>query len=157
MSTGRCLQILQTSVSDRYRGHGFTITFCPDGLYVASSSGETAQIWDVSTGQCLQTLEGHINAISVMAFSDDGRLPAAIGHTRDLMQITTLCGFGILYPFTGQCIHILNDTPGIENLSFSSDDHYLNTSLGVLSLGLLPSRPKRIMIRNRKPVESSLH
>ncbi|QKX57042.1 uncharacterized protein TRUGW13939_04150 [Talaromyces rugulosus] len=140
MSTGRCLQILQTSVSGRYHGYGFTITFCPDGLYVASSSGETAQLWDVSTGQCLQTLEGHINAISVMAFSHDGRLLASASgdpgsdwaYSRSNADNNTL---RLWNPFTGQCIHILHDTPGIENLSFSSDDHYLNTSLGVLSLG----------------------
>jgi WD40 repeat protein len=103
MSTGRCLQILQTSVSNKYHGYGLAITFCPDGLYVASSSGETAQLWDVSTGKCLQTLEGHITAISVMAFPTMAGywrqhqvIPTGIGYTRDLMQITTLCGFGIL-------------------------------------------------------------
>ncbi|KAB8273269.1 WD40-repeat-containing domain protein [Aspergillus minisclerotigenes] len=66
VSTGHCLQALQVVVSDEYHG-AYAITFCPQGLYVASSSGETAQFWDVCTGHCLQTLKGHSTAISEMA------------------------------------------------------------------------------------------
>ncbi|GMG06003.1 unnamed protein product [Aspergillus oryzae] len=73
VSTGHCLQALQVVISDKYHG-AYAITFCPHGLYVASSSGETAQLLDVCTGHCLQTLKGHSTAISVMAFSRNGRL-----------------------------------------------------------------------------------
>lgn len=140
MSTGHCLQTLRTCVSDRYPGSGYAIAFCPDGLYVASSSGETAQLWNISTGQCLQTLRGHITAISLMAFSRDGRLLATASggpsldwvYSRSNSDNNTL---RLWNPFTGQCIHILDDTPGMTSLSFSSDDQYLNTSLGTLSLG----------------------
>jgi WD40 repeat protein len=136
MSTGHCIQTLQTSKSNR---DGYGITFHPDGLYVASSCGEIAQLWHISTGQCLQTLRGHITAISMMAFSCDGRLFAsASGNPKyDWISSRSDSDYNSLRLwnlFTGQCIYILDGTPAITSLSFSSDGQYLNTSLGDVTL-----------------------
>jgi WD40 repeat protein/serine/threonine protein kinase len=52
----------------------FKVAFSPDGRYLASGSWDaTVKIWDVNTGQELQTLRGHAGSIYGLAFSPDGR------------------------------------------------------------------------------------
>ena len=51
----------------------------PDGRRVVSgSSDKTLKVWDVATGKCLATLEGHSeNVWSVSVFPDGRRLVSA--------------------------------------------------------------------------------
>lgn len=136
MSTGHFLQTLQAST---VYYHTCAITSGPGGFYVALSSYKIAELWDASTGQCLQTLRGHMTNISMLAFSSNGRLLASASgdpdddwaFSRSNLDYNSL---RIWNPFTGQCLHIIDGTPGIRSLSFSSDGQYLNTSLGALSL-----------------------
>ena len=47
----------------------WSVSFSPDGTTVASGSyDETVKLWDVTTGECLQTLEGHSNAVRSVSF-----------------------------------------------------------------------------------------
>ena len=47
--------------------------FAPDGLTLASgSSDNTIRLWDVHTGEHVQTLEGHSNDVRSLAYSPDG-------------------------------------------------------------------------------------
>ena len=50
-----------------------TVSFNPDGSRLASGRRDgSIQLWDVATGQLLQTFRGHIDAISSVSFSPDG-------------------------------------------------------------------------------------
>lgn len=51
------------------------VAFSGDGRLVATASmDKTAKIWDVTTGNIVATLEGHINGLNAIAFSPDSRL-----------------------------------------------------------------------------------
>jgi WD40 repeat protein len=44
----------------------------PDGLQVATATGNVAELWDAATGQRLHTLRGHTSAITDLAYSPGG-------------------------------------------------------------------------------------
>ena len=46
----------------------------PDGRRVVSgSSDNTLKVWDMATGRCVATLEGHSREVNGVAISPDGR------------------------------------------------------------------------------------
>ena len=50
------------TVSADAEGHSdwvISVSFSPDGTKLASGCPDTVKVWDVMSGQCLQTLEGH--------------------------------------------------------------------------------------------------
>jgi WD40 repeat protein len=52
-----------------------SIAFSPNGQYLATGSGDrTIKIWDIETGQILQTLTGHLNRVLSVSYSPDGKL-----------------------------------------------------------------------------------
>jgi WD40 repeat protein len=79
------------------------LAFGPDGIHVACSGpNNTADIWDVTSGQRCLTLEGHKGRVSDVAFSPDGtRLATAswdrtvrIWDTRAGQDLQRLTGHG---------------------------------------------------------------
>jgi len=82
-------------------GRGFVddVAFSPDGktLALASRSGNV-QLWNVATGELLESVKGHSGAVSAVAFSPDGRTLASgsfdqtvrlwnVPTRRELMQL----------------------------------------------------------------------
>jgi WD40 repeat protein len=52
-----------------------TLDLSPDGNYLASGASDNIiKIWEIKTGKCLQTLQGHTKGIFTLKFLPDGRL-----------------------------------------------------------------------------------
>ena len=57
---------------------GSKVCFRPDGRRLASGSVDrTVRLWDVETGSCVKTLEGHSGMVWSVCFSPDGRKVAS--------------------------------------------------------------------------------
>jgi WD40 repeat protein len=77
----------------------FSVCFHPDGRRFATASyNGSVKIWDVITGQCLQTLLGHTAEVSGACFSADGQLLAS-GSTDLTVRLWDVA--------TGKCLKVL--------------------------------------------------
>ena len=85
--------------------------FSPDGRFVLSDS-KGLQLWDVATGECLRTFEGH-EEVKSLAFSPDGRfaLSGSYDKTLRLWDVAT-----------GQCLRTFEGhTSAVASVAFSPD------------------------------------
>jgi serine/threonine protein kinase len=55
-------------------GKVYAIALSPTEPILASSSGTTIKLWDLQTGQPLRTLTGHLDVVSCLVISPDGKL-----------------------------------------------------------------------------------
>jgi WD40 repeat protein len=58
-------------------GRAYALAVLPDGRVVSGSSNRTLRVWDVESGQTLQTLEGHSAWVSAVAVLDRRRVISA--------------------------------------------------------------------------------
>jgi len=66
------------------------LTFCPDGGTLATASADgTIKLWDVSSGACRQTLDGHTGEVLSAEFSPDGK-KLATGGKDQIVKLWTL-------------------------------------------------------------------
>ena len=61
------------------------------GLRLSGSDDNTLKLWEVGTGQCLRTFEGHGSNVSSVFLSADGRyaLSGSSDHTLKLWEVGT--------------------------------------------------------------------
>ena len=77
-----------------------SVSFSPDGTKVASGSDDkTVKLWDVTSGECLQTLEGHSDYVKSVSFSPDGTKVASGSwdNTVKLWDVTSGACLQIVY------------------------------------------------------------
>ncbi|MEM6612848.1 MAG: WD40 repeat domain-containing protein, partial [Cyanobacteria bacterium P01_C01_bin.72] len=95
---------------------------CKREIIASSSSDRTIKLWDVKTGQCLNTLQGHQNCVRGVVFSFDGRIIASNSsdHTIKLWDAET-----------GRCIGTLQGhTACVYSVAFSSNNKIIASSSG---------------------------
>ncbi|MGB3267583.1 MAG: NACHT domain-containing protein [Microcoleus sp.] len=90
-----------------------SLTFSPDGTTLASASfDKTVKLWDIRTGECLKTLQGHgrVNSVSI---SPDGKTLASGSHDKTV----TLWDI-----HTGECLKTFQGhTDTVRSVEISSD------------------------------------
>ena len=80
----------------------WSASFSPDSSKIASGSDDnTVKLWDVTSGECLQTLEGHSDYVNSVSFSPDGTKVASGSEDNTIkiwedprhreMKVTMLC------------------------------------------------------------------
>ena len=88
--------------------------FSPDGTKLVSASWDkTVRVWDVATGECVQTLQGHTNYVNSAGFSPDGTnlVSASEDKTVRVWNVAT-----------GECVQTLRGyTGGVNSAGFSPD------------------------------------
>jgi WD40 repeat protein len=107
---------------NRFKGHQasvWSVSFSPDGKYIATASGnQTARLWDV-TGKLIQEFKGHQKAVGSVNFSPDGKYiaTASTDKTARLWEVTGK----LIQEFKGH-----QDL--VSSVSFSPDGKYIATA-----------------------------
>ena len=73
-------------------GCAWSVSFSPDSQILASGSFDTSiRLWNVQTGQCLNVLQGHTEAVFAIRFSPDDRTLASgsLDETIKLWDVST--------------------------------------------------------------------
>ena len=92
-------------------------------MLVSASDDNTICLWDPTTGQCLQTLEGHNGWVQSVAFQPDGKMLVSVSDDNTIH---------LWDPTTGQCLQTLEGRNDLDSLSFVNNHPYLNTSRGFI-------------------------
>lgn len=68
----------------QHLGQIHTLAIAPDGQTLASASIDGLKLWNLRSGQLLQTISDNVNAVQAVAFSPDGALLATGGENNTI-------------------------------------------------------------------------
>jgi WD40 repeat protein len=100
------------------------VAFSHDSAWLASGSDDnTIKIWDVSSGECLQTLEGHIDGVNSVSFSQDSTRLASTS-LYDVVEIRDVNSGECLQTLKGHSntVNSVTFSPSSALLASASDD-----------------------------------
>ncbi|KAF2175869.1 WD40 repeat-like protein, partial [Zopfia rhizophila CBS 207.26] len=83
------------------------------------------KIWDASSGECLQTLEGHRGTVNSVAFSHDSARLASASDDKTVK---------IWDASIGECLQTLKVDKAFYRISFDISDSYLHTEIGTIDI-----------------------
>jgi len=117
--------------------------FAPVGQMVALRVNNQIELWEISTGRLLRTLQGHTDLITSLAFSPDGQTLASgsgteekiirLWNVADGRQIQTLDGFTVSgLSFTSDGQFIIAEGGNAVRVWRLSDGTLLHTLQGVI-------------------------
>ncbi|MEW5759776.1 MAG: hypothetical protein AB1779_03300 [Candidatus Thermoplasmatota archaeon] len=126
-SMEKCAGELETLALEKIlTGHTeqvFSVTFSPDGKYLASCSGDNAiKIWSTSNWANIKNLIGHTGRVSSVAFSLCGKYLASCSYDKTI-KIWTTSDWANIKTITGH-------TSYVEMVAFSPDGKYLASCSG---------------------------
>jgi WD40 repeat protein/tRNA A-37 threonylcarbamoyl transferase component Bud32 len=111
-----------------HRGQAFAVDYRPDGKQLASAGGELLRpgeikIWDARTGKLLQTLTGHDNAITSLAYHPEKAILASASYdtTIKLWNLNTGKEIVTLRGHTHNVYHVAFSPKGDKLASASHD------------------------------------
>eukprot|EP00439_Symbiodinium_sp_Y106_P066398 s508_g10.t2 len=119
--TGDCMQTLgKTLGNGQYQGVRH-LEFSADGCTLLTAARDCeARIWNILTGESVEVLRGHTNAVYTAIFSDDGFLvlTASYDHTARLWSV-----------LTGECLKTFTGhSDGVVTAIFSQDAQHVLTA-----------------------------
>jgi WD40 repeat protein len=103
------------------------VAFSPDGSRLATSTKQTVEVWDVKTGELVQTLRGHEKDVSSVRFSPDNRYLVSTGEQQASGDTEPLGELVIWDEQTGEQVKTL---PGYTYAVFSPDGKLLASRYG---------------------------
>ncbi|MEG4534076.1 nSTAND1 domain-containing NTPase, partial [Microcoleus sp. D2_18a_D3] len=116
------LQQIVDNIREKNRfGHQYavgSVSFSPDGKYIATASRETAGLWDI-TGKLIQEFKGHELAVGSVSFSPNGKY-IVTGSNRGIVRLWDLKG-KLIQRFEG------HQSP-VWSVIFSPDGKYIATA-----------------------------
>ncbi len=93
-----------------------SVQITPDGQFAVSASADkTVKVWNLESGTCVGTLEGHQEIVLAVAISPDGTLIASTGFTDQTIRLWDWQ--------SGRCLQVITGTGYLAPISvtFSSD------------------------------------
>lgn len=105
-------------MSQEHSGWIPAIQFSPDGKLVASGGVDyKVKLWNVATGECIRTFDGHQNEVWAIAFSPDGKMLASGSDDSSIKLWDT---------YSGKCIDsFVQPSVYVLSVAFSPDGKVL--------------------------------